>query len=174
MSLLLLAARARMNHLTPTGARRWWRLLILDNNGHTMNIGLGEITMFADLSMTTNLALLQPSFATTSDSRYPSSKAFDGSPDSSSPGGTSMWASASGNVANQAIGVQLASPAVINVVQIWMRGGNATNATQAPKDFIVQASADSTTGLDGTWTNEWTVSNSTGWAMLERRTFARP
>lgn len=64
----------------------------------------------------------------------------------------------------------------VDEVRITARanGWNATIRDFHPRDFDVQSSTDSTDGLDGTWTTEWSVTGVTGWTRGITKTFVRP
>lgn len=154
----------------------WWRLKITANNGSTQYVTALEIEM-ATAPGGVNLCTLGAAFATSyvNSSNAPSG-AFDGDKDPSGTGAHALnkWTSTvSPSVASpQCIGYHFATTDKVNSVRLW--GCITAQTAMAPKDFVVQSSTDSTTGLDGTWTDEWAVTGQTAWAAGEVRTFNRP
>lgn len=62
----------------------------------------------------------------------------------------------------------------MEIAIVAVPSGEPTQTARALKDFTIQSSTDSTTGLDGTWTDEWSVTGQTGWIVGATRTFTRP
>lgn len=96
-------------------------------------------------------------------SNYPSFeayRAFDGV-----VSGDSSWA-ANSPTPPMWLGYQHAAAVAVNSVRITAR---SAAPAQSPNDFIVQSSDDGVT-----WTDEWSVTGSTGWGANEQRTFTRP
>lgn len=87
-------------------------------------------------------------------------RAFDGV-----VSGDSSWA-ANNPTPPMWLGYQHAVPVVVDAVRITAR---QAYTTQSPNDFIVQSSDDGVS-----WTDEWSVTGSTGWGANEQRTFPRP
>lgn len=87
-------------------------------------------------------------------------RAFDGV-----VSGDSTWA-ANNPSPPMWLGYQHATAVVVDSVRITAR---SAYREQSPNDFIVQSSDDGVS-----WTDEWSVTGSTGWAANEQRTFNRP
>ena len=60
-------------------------------------------------------------------------------------------------------------PTPIAISSIIIQSGNIPN--QAPKDFIIQGSTDTTNGSDGTWEDLSTISGETIWTINEERQY---
>lgn len=151
----------------------YWRLKITANNGATLYVTALEIEM-ASTSGGPNLCTGGRAYATSeANASNPATGAFDGNKGTGEVAG-SKWASSSAPSTGspQCIGYQLATGATVNSVRLW--GCISGQTTLAPRDFVVQHSTNSTTGLDGTWTDEWSVTGQTGWTAGEVRTFDRP
>jgi len=145
---------------------KFWRVYITANNGNAV-AAVDEIEMSAAAGGA-NIAMGGTPFASSSLSGWPPSQAFDGI--NVDPG----WASNSGTAFPQYVGTKLATATKVNSIKIHARNEATAAPSQAPQAFTIQSSLDSTTGLDGTWTNEWSVTGQTGWAVGETRTFTRP
>lgn len=87
-------------------------------------------------------------------------RAFDGV-----VSGDSYWA-ANSSTPPMWLGYQHAAAVAVNSARITAR---SAAPVQSPNDFIVQSSDDGVT-----WTDEWSVTGSTGWGANEQRTFTRP
>lgn len=94
---------------------------------------------------------------------YAADKAFDGN------SGT-VWSASS---INSWLAYELPNVSNVNAVMLECRTDQVNQPNQ-PQDFTVKSSDDSTNGADGTWTDEWSVSNQTGWTEGESREFVRP
>ena len=104
-------------------------------------------------------------------SSYAAANAFDGLTSDGNGSAPYPWASAN-TALPHFIGYRLAAPVQVMEIAIYPRIN--VNAYQTPKDFVIQSSDDSTTGLDGTWTDEWTVTGQTSWTYNVARVFTRP
>jgi hypothetical protein len=113
-----------------------------------------------------NLATGGTAFASTQfNSSFAAQYAFDNNM-------ATRWAALGSSALPYILGYKLPSAATIN--QLVITSANQSGGADAPNTFILQSSADSTTGLDGTWDDEWTVSGQTGWPIQGARTFNRP
>lgn len=149
----------------PAAARRYWRISIASNNGNA-NTSIGELG-FASSAGGKNLCTGGASYANSVfGPSYAVAYAFDGSL-------TTRWAADGTHPLPHIIGYQLPSDTLLNEVKVSTWSGSGWLGTDAPKDFSVQSSADSTTGLDGTWKDEWSVSGQVSWSQGETRTFFR-
>lgn len=158
--------------LTPVPPR-YWRIKITANNGSAAYVEVKELEFHATVGGA-NLCTGGTAFATSSaNSSNPPSGAFDGNKSATDSVG-SKWASAlaPSTTAPQCLGYAL--PTGSAVLQVALTGCITGDALLAPKDFVVQSSANSTTGMDGTWTDEWSVVGQTAWTGGETRIFNKP
>lgn len=134
----------------------YWRLNITAHNGNE-NTSIAELRMRD--SSGSNVATGGTAFANTEySSGYVVGYAFDGN------AGT-RWAANGTHPLPHQIGYIMAVPEVVVAIEIVI----ATVGDDAPRDFIVQSSDDGVS-----WTDEWSVTGSTGWGANEQRTFNRP
>jgi hypothetical protein len=123
--------------------------------------GIITVPLGADLVpvMTSNTAPSGLAFSTSIYSgTYPAWQAFDT--------GDNGWRSVSGGGYPQRIGYKFTASKVIKAYTV-----KCYLANEAPSAWTLQASNNTTTGLDGTWTDIVTVSGQTGWAGFDKRTF---
>lgn len=165
MSLLL--ARARKNHMSsgpPVGTvAKGWRL-------HVLSVYTAPYTAMIELEFRAIVAGASlchggSGFASTTLAGWPVSNLYDGVKT-----GDTIWASNGSPDPTPNVGYLLPTASVVNQVLIVAR----SSATyQTPKDFKIQSSIDTTTGLDGTWIDEWSVIGGAAWSANEQRTFNR-
>lgn len=137
--------------------RKFWRLSISAGNGNN-NTTIWEMRIRASAG-SSNLAVGGTPFANTEYSgTFAASKAFD------SNLGT-RWAAEGSNPFPHIIGYELPAAAVVEQIELVSEFGGG----DAPRDFVVQSSAD---GIS--WTDEWTVTGQTGWTNSQTRVFNRP
>lgn len=156
-------------HIASVATRKWWRIYVTDTVGNagTASLAITQIQMRA-ASGGVNVGIGATAFAS---SNYSASKGA-AAPFATSPSADPGWVAY--GAMPQFIGVQLATPTVINEVQIRIRALDAVNAPlQAPKNFIIQSSVSSSNGTNGQWIDEWAVYGQTGWALNENRIFTR-
>lgn len=111
------------------------------------------------------------SSSTRSDGWAPAT-AFDGTAASASV--PDSWSTISGDTTlPDFLGYLFDAPVAVDEVTVRASLHAGFNA-YAPKNFKIQSSADTTNGADGTWDDEWSVSDQTGWSAGEVRTFTRP
>jgi hypothetical protein len=154
--------------VTVTGARRMWRLYINAANGPTYVRVIDA--QFRSAVGGPTLTTGGSAFASSAFSGQPASGAFDGFVDDVTA--SHRWTSAGASPpVPQFVGYYLPTAATLNEVTVVGDSASGVPA-QSINGFIVQSSADSTTGLNGTWVNEWAVTGQTGWGAT-MRAFAR-
>lgn len=141
-----------------------WRLKITANNGDANYVSANEIEMRTS-SGGANLCSGGTAFANEEYSGRGAANAFDGV--TVEPG----WLSTSAALPKY-IGYIFSSGVIVNEVKLYGRSLSVSLA-QIPKNFTIQCSNDTTTGLDGTWTDVWNVTGATGWSVNESRVFTR-
>lgn len=150
-----------------TGSTPWsGRLKITANNGNTHSVEVAELQFRATVG---GASLCAGGFSNTNsfnDSHAPSD-AFDGS-------SSTIWASlVAPTVASPAI-LAYVFPAASVIEEVAIIGCQTGDGTVALKDFVIQVSNNSTTGLDGDWADWLDVTGETGWVGGEMRTFTQP
>lgn len=157
--------------VTVSGARQYWRIYITANNGGATTTVVMEL-QFREAIGGASLCTGGSAFASSVFAGgYVAGLAFDGN--TTTTAAPDCWASASGLAPPHSLGYALPAAKRVTEIAVWQRK-LAGFAAYAVKDFVVQSSSDSTTGLDGTWVNEWSVTGQTAWADGELRVFARP
>lgn len=153
--------------ISQSAARRWWRVLITACDTSTIATSADYLSM-RTVAGGAQAAVGGTAFADSQyDASHPPSAAFSGTgPD------TNIWASTN-HAQPWYLGYQF--PVPVDIVQIAMtvRSDGATYG-QGWKDFSIQRSGDSTTGLDGTWEDVWFVAGQTGWTSGQTRVFTKP
>lgn len=150
-------AFASFRVVTPSVPHKYWRVYVTAAAG-----GYGsmvELEFLDGLGVRCDLAGGTP-IKSSELSGHEAYRAFDGVVSGNSP-----WAPNNGTPPMW-LGYQHAAAVAVNSVRITAR---STYLTQSPNDFIVQSSDDGVS-----WTDEWSVTGSTGWAANEQRTFPRP
>ena len=166
MNMQLMMARARMNHIpAPVGnIRRWWRIMITGEASSGSNVTVFEMTIRATAGgqnlATGGLAAASSTYS----SSFVAAFAFDGNTNS-------RWAAKGTDPLPYMLAYRLTSASAVNEISIMSHLSGFSNW---PTSFVVQSSADSTTGLDGIWSDEWTVTGQTTWGVNEVRVFTRP
>lgn len=162
----------QLNGTSLTTGPRWWRLKITEVMGGGAVANIGELEMYTDtIAGSTNRCTGGTAFAdSVFGTNYAAANAFDGTKPTTEP--PYPWASSTAAMPHY-LGYKLASSLLINSVQIWPSGASG-GASQWPKAFTVQSSGNSTTGLDGTWRDEWLVSGISGWTIGVGKKFDRP
>lgn len=152
------SASASFDDFIGLGApRKFWRLSISAGNGNN-NTSIWEMRIRASPG-SSNLAVGGTAFANTEYSgTFAASKAFD------SNLGT-RWAAQGSNPFPHIIGYELPAAAIVDQIELV----SESSGGDAPRDFVVQSSADG-----ASWSDEWTVTGQTGWANSETRVFNRP
>lgn len=169
VSLNLLASRARRNHGQGSAgtSTRYWRILL---SGYST---IKELAYFASVDGSGTDMCYGSGGTPFSTSVYPggyaASLAFNG--DYTGATVPDCWAPSPSGDLYPVLGFILPTASVLNSLKVCARQG--ANSSGAPNTFLVQSSLDSTTGLDGTWKNEWMVSGQTGWTSGQIRTFLR-
>lgn len=146
---------------------KWWRIRITDDDDG--NGGTSSVSAVAEMQLFTNpgtgLCTGGTAFASSIfSSSYAATNAFDGNPSTS-------WSAASGSAYPNILGYEMTANALVNMLTLTARSDTAVFTT--PSAFAVQSSTNSTTGLDGTWVNEWLISGANGWSLGQTRTFYR-
>jgi hypothetical protein len=134
-----------------------WRLLITSSDGGSV-ISAAEVQFRAAAGGASLCVGGTASASSVYWAGTEADKAFD-------ENNSTLWAAATS--VNQWIAYALTAASAVNQVMIRSRQDAAAN--QSPRDFKVQSSANGTT-----WTDEWTVSGSTGWGLGETRLYTRP
>lgn len=149
----------------------WWRLKVTATNGGASYTVILEIEMATSPSGA-NLCAGRGSqaFGTTYAAANYWSNCFDGYKSAGTDTGKYTATIQATSSAPVFIGTKLAAGAKVTTIRLT-GCPVATQVTFVPKDFTIQSSTDSTTGLDGTWTDEWSVTGQTGWTAGEERTF---
>ncbi|MGS1014126.1 phage tail protein [Rhodanobacter sp. UC4450_H17] len=153
--------------ITVSGARRYWRIYITASDGSPDGSSIAELQLRAVSGGSTLCVGGVAAANATYSGTYIASKAFDAN-------ASTFWASSAVLGGPWILAYQLPTTSQVAEVSIQVRPDGPTVYGQGPKDFRIQSSADSTTGLDGTWVNEWAVSNQTGWTNGMTRIFTRP
>jgi hypothetical protein len=142
------------------GARVRWRLLISAGNGD-VNISIADVILSSSAAGFNLSAGGAPTASSTYSSGFVAAYALDGV-------ATTRWAAKGTDPLPYWLRVDLLAARVINRVTI-KAGDNTNPATNAPKDFKIQSSADGVV-----WDDEWTVSAQTAWPAGGVRNFDRP
>lgn len=141
------------------GGKLYWRIYIDEVDGGSA-ASLAEL-LLQDSAGGSSIAIGGTPFSSSqfSPGPYGPEMAFDGN-------NSTIWASA--GAVPQYLGYQFPSSVELGAVSIRARPDGGTYG-QTPADFVVQSSAD---GIS--YTDEWSVTGSTGWAASELRQFVRP
>lgn len=153
-------------HTTALAAKAW-RIFIAASNS-SPNYGSTQELEMRETVGGANRCTGGTPFASTISTGYTAALAFDGN--KTAAVAPECWA-ANGSEPTPFLGYILPTVKLINQIEITAR--HVTPA-QSPMTFTIQSSTDTTTGLDGTWWDEWTVTGQTGWAAGESRAFTRP
>jgi hypothetical protein len=151
------ASKTYSGKVSAFGSHKYWRVYVTAAAG-----GYGSMTeleFLDDLGARCDLAGGTP-IKSSELSGHEAYRAFDGVVSGDSP-----WASSNGTPPMW-LGYKHAAAVVVDSVRITAR---STNVTQSPNNFTVQSSDDGVS-----WTDEWSVTGSTGWGANEQRTFPRP
>lgn len=135
---------------TSSTAHRWWRLNIRtggDNSNTSGSINVAEISMRTTTGGS-QAATGGTAFASDDDGTNHAANAFDGS-------SSTNWITFSGTFPHQ-IGYHF--PTAVQIVELAIQNVSSFSYYDAClRDYDMQWSDDSTTGLDGTWTNAWSA-----------------
>jgi len=137
---------------------RYWRVYITDNNGDAYD-EIPSVEFYENFQ--TGIASLAGGSSFESSfyaAGYEGSKVFDGNT-------PTVWISATGAGYPQWVGYDYGPGRTVNVNTVAITGANG-NPNRSPKDFDIQYSFNGST-----WFTAWSVTGSTGWTGLERRTF---
>lgn len=159
--MILKGAVAQVQTINRFKGFRYWRI----NVTHTFGSGGADAPSMSEVAFKSNLvsenlavggvASASSEYATA----YRAAMAFDGNL-------STFWS------ANRTTAAWLAYDFIdkvkVNVVEIRSRG-DGSSLSQAPRNFIIQSSAD---GL--LWNDEWAVTDEPPWGAGETRTFNRP
>jgi hypothetical protein len=132
---------------------RYWRTFIQTNDGNANSIGIGEIELRATLGGADLTTGSTPALASTSNGGFVANNVRDNDT------GT-VWISATGQVTNQWVRLDLATAKTVAQVAIYPRSALLDSA---PKDFIIQGSDDGTT-----FTDVKAFTGVTGWSAAWR------
>lgn len=169
MSLLLIAARARMNHQAMLSApRRYWRIWCTANNGYPSGTQLVELELRATAGGANQADVSLPGVATSSSGSFSGSFLPQNAADHNTA--TAWFNNISPSTSNPQWWLYDAgTPITVNEIAMMCTPPGGANANISMMDFKVQSSADG-----AVWADEWIVAGSTGWSIGENRVFTRP
>mgnify|MGYP001232406314 CR=1 FL=1 len=152
----------------PSGpGHRYWRVYIHDHNGDSSFLVVGELEFAGEpggLDLTGGGTALASSTSSDSSPENAFNDTFD-------TGSTYVagryWSAVSGDVRDVWLGYDFGEGVEPDIVEVRMLCDR--HATRAPRDFSIQYSDD---GMN--WKTAWIVTDQTGWAIGQWRTFAKP